>query len=256
MCLSLMLLRRFQAAFREHPFQMMGGGLSGVHQRHLPSHELTDHGLEQRIMGAAQNEGIHPGIPHLGQVLCNDQLRHLLPALLAVVHITGFHQRNEQRTGPGGDLHTGHQLAQQLFIAAGADGRRRANNADAAVAGGKGRFPGGGIHHPQIRHRQPGRLCSRVGAGHRAAGRHDALYIFRKQERNILTGVLQDCLRAAAAVGHAAGITKIDDFLVGQTLAQLPHAGQPAQTAVEHADGAIIHAAFPFFPEPVRSAGR
>ena len=207
-------------------------------------------------MGAAQNQGIHPGFAHLGQVLGNDQLRNLLLSGFAVIHIPGLHQRYEQRAGAGSDLHPGHQLPQQLFVAAGADGGGCANDADAAVAGDKGCFPGGGIHHAQIRHRQPGRLCSRVGAGHRAAGRHDALYIFRKQERNILTGVLQNGLRAAAAVGDAAGIAEIDDVLVGEALAQLPHAGQAAQTAVEHADGAIIHAAFPFFPEPVRSAGR
>ena len=55
------------------------------------------------------------------------------------------------------------------------------------------------------------------------------LYIFRKQERNILTGVLQDGLRAAAAVGHPAGVAKVDDVLVGQPPAQLPHTGQAAQ---------------------------
>ena len=115
---------------------------------------------------------------------------------------------------------------------------------------------GGSIHHAQIGHRQLCRFCSRVGAGHGAAGRHDALYIFREQECHVLTGILQDGLRAAAAIGHAAGIAKIDDLLVGQALAQLPHTGQAAKAAVEYADRAVIHAAFPSFPAPARSAGR
>lgn len=63
-------------------------------------------------------------------------------------------------------------------------------------------------------------------------------------------------LDRAASVGHPTGIAEVDDILMGQALAQLPHAGQTAQTAVEHTDGAIIHAAFPSFPPPVRSGGR
>ena len=63
---------------------------------------------------------------------------------------------------------------------------------------------------------------------------------------------LQNSLRAAAAVGDAAGIAEVDDILVGKALAQLPHAGQAAKAAVEYADGTVIHAAFPSFPEPER----
>ena len=256
MRLTLVLLCSAQAALGEHLFQMVGGGLGRIHQRHALAHELADHGLEQRVVGAAQNQGVHTGFTHLGQVLSDHQLRHLLSALLAVVHVTGLHQRHEQRAGPGGDLHPRHQLTQQLFVAAGADGGSGADHADAAVAGSKGCLPGSSIHHAQIGHRQLCRFCSRVGTGHGAAGRHDALYIFRKQECHVLTGILQDGLRAAAAIGHAAGIAKIDDLLVGQALAQLPHTGQAAKAAVEYADPAVIHAAFPFFPEPARSAGR
>ena len=95
-------------------------------------------------------------------------------------------------------------------------------------------------------------LCGGVGAGHRAAGGHDALDILREQERDVLPCILQNSLRAAAAVGDAAGIAEVDDILVGKALAQLPHAGQAAKAAVEYADGTVIHAAFPSFPEPER----
>ena len=241
-----------QAPLGQHLLQTVGSGLGRVDQHHVPAHELADHGLEQGVVGAAQDQGIHAGIPDLGQVLGNDQFGNLLFVRGAVVHITGLHQRHEQRAGPGCDLGPGNQLAQQLFIAAGADGGGGADDADAAVAGGKGGLPGGGIHHAQIRHGQLGRLGGGVSAGHRAAGRHDALDIFGEQERDVLPGILEDDLRAAAAVGDTTGITKIDDVLMGEVLAQLPHAGQAAQAAVEHADGAIIHAAFPSFPAPAR----
>ena len=207
-------------------------------------------------MGAAQNQGIHPGVPDPGKVLGNDQTGHLLLFRVAVVHIPGFHQRDEQRASPGRDLHTGHQLAQKGLVTAGPDGRRRADDADAAVAGGKGCFPGGGIHHAQIGHRQCSRFRGRVGAGHRAAGCHDALDILGQQKGNVLPGILQDGLRTAAAIRHPAGIAEVDDVFMGQAPAQFPHAGQAAKAAVKYADGAVIHAAFPSFPEPARSGDR
>ena len=256
MCLAFVLLRRAQAPLRQHPLQMVGCRLGRVHQRDRLSHELPDHGLEQRVVGTAQDQGVHPGVPHLGEVLGDHQAGDLLLFLFAVIHIPGFHQRHEQRAGAGGDLHARHQFAQQRLIAAGADGGRSADDTDAAVAGGKGSLPGGGIHHAQIGHRQPGRLGSRVGAGHRTAGRHDAFYVLGQQKGDVLPCILQDGLRAAAAIGHTAGVAKVDDLLMGQALAQLPHAGQAAKAAVKYADGAVIHAAFPSFPGQVRSAGR
>ena len=245
-----------QPALGEHPLQMMGGGHGGVHQRDARAHKLPDHAFQQRVVGAAQNQGIYSGFAHLGQVLGNDQLRDLLLSGFAVIHIPGLHQRYKQRAGTGSDLHPGYQLPQQLFVAAGADGGGCANDADAAVTGDKGSLPGGGIHYAKVGHRQLGCFRSRVGAGHRTAGGHDAFDVFGKQKGHVLPGVLQNGLRAAAAVGYPAGIAEVDDILMGQALAQLPHTGQAAQTAVEHTDGAIIHAAFPSFPPPVRSGGR
>ena len=140
----------------------------------------------------------------------------------------------------------------------GTDGGRRADDADAAVPGDESGLPGRSVHDAQIGDRELCGLGGGVNAGHRAAGGHDALDILREQERDVLPGILQNSLRAAAilqyaaAVGDAAGIAEVDDILVGEALAQLPHAGQTAKAAVEYADGAVIHAAFPSFPEPKR----
>ena len=169
-----------------------------------------------------------------------------------MVHIAGLHERHEEGAGPGRDLHAGNELAQDGLVAAGADGGRRADDADAAVPGDESGLPGRSVHDTQI---GDGELCGLGGgvdAGHRAAGGHDALDILREQERDVLPGILQNSLRAAAAVGDAAGIAEVDDILVGEALAQLPHAGQAAKAAVEYADGTVIHAAFPSFPEPER----
>ena len=91
---------------------MVGGGLGRVHQHDVPAHEFADHGLDEGIVGAAQNEGVHPGIPHLGQVLGDDEPGHFLLVFRTVVHVTGLHQRHEERAGAGRDLHARHQFAQ------------------------------------------------------------------------------------------------------------------------------------------------
>ena len=77
-------------------------------------------------------------------------------------------------------------------------------------------------------------------------------FIGRKASAGGLISLKLKAVAQPSAVGDTTGITKIDDVLMGEVLAQLPHAGQAAQAAVEHADGAIIHAAFPSFPAPVR----
>ena len=57
----------------------------------------------------------------------------------------------------------------------------------------------------------------------------------------VLPRVLDNDVPPAAAVGHAARVTEVDDVLAGQHAAQLAHGGQPAQAAVKHADGPCVH---------------
>ena len=241
-----------QPMLAERPLQMVGGGLGRVHEGDVPAHVPAYHLFDEGVVGAAEDEGVHPGLPHLGQILGDDQTGHLLLVEGAVVHITGLHEGDEEGTGTSGDLHAGDKLPQQGLITAGTDGGRRADDADTAVAGDEGGLPGGGVHDAQIGDGELRGLGGGVDAGHRAAGGHDALDILREQERDVLPCILQNSLRAAAAVGDAAGIAEVDDILVGEALAQLPHAGQTAKAAVEYADGTVIHAAFPSFPEPER----
>ena len=207
-------------------------------------------------MGAAQDQGVHPGVPHLFQILGDDQLRHLLAVGGGAVHIAVFHQRDKEGAGPRGDLGARHQPPEHQLVAVGADGGRRADHADLAAAGGPRRPPCRRADHAHVGHGELCGLLGRVGAGHGAAGGHDALDVLGQQERDVLPGVLQNGLVAAAAVGHPAGVAEIDDVLAGQQPAQLPHAGQAAQPAVEYADGAVIHGRPPAFPSPGRSGGR
>ena len=115
-----------------------------------------------------------------------------------------------------------------------------------AVAGGQtAASRAAAIHHAQIRHGQLGRLGGGVSAGHRAAGRHDALDIFGEQERDVLPGILEDDLRAAAAVGDTTGITKIDDVLVGEDACAAPaRPVRPPRPVSNTPMGRLVHAAF------------
>ena len=132
-----------------------------------------------------------------------------------------------------------------------------ADDAHPARFGGRGRGGCRRRHHAGVGRGQRGRVIGRQGAGYGAAGGQDELDLLLQQEGDVLLGVLHDGIRAAAAVGHAAGVAEIDDVLAGQKAAQLPHGGQPAQAGVEHADGpavqtAVIHGGPPS-PAPGRS---
>ena len=245
-----------QPLARQQLVQVVGGGAAGVDQGHRRAHVFADHPGQQGVVGAAQDQGVHAGLPHLLQVLGDDQPGHLLAVGGGAVHIAVLHQGDEQGAGPGGDLGPGHQAPEDLLVAVGADGGGGADHPDPAVAGGPGGPPRRGGDHTHIRYGQFGGLLGGVGAGHRAAGRHDALDVLGQQESDVLPGVLQNDLPAAAAVRHPAGVPEIDDVLAGQQPPQFPDAGQPAQPAVEHADGAVIHGGPPAFPSPGRSGGR
>ena len=83
--------------------------------------DSADHGLEQGVVGAAQDQGVYAGIPDLGQVLSNDQFGDLLFVRGTVVHITGLHQRHEQRAGPGcEDVYKRQTLVNALYENGGA----------------------------------------------------------------------------------------------------------------------------------------
>ena len=188
-------------------------------------------------MGAAQDQGVDPGVLDFLQILGNDELGDGV----AVVHIAVFHQRHEHRAGAGEDLRLRLHVLDDRRVGAAAHRGRRADDAHLAVAGGIHRRAGRSTDHAGKGYRQAGGFLGRVGGGHRAAGGNNELYIVGKQEADVLPGILADDLPPAGAVGHAAGIAKVDNILAGQHAAQLAHGGQAAQAAVKHSDGAGIH---------------
>ena len=231
-----------QAQIRQRRRGRLGRDLAGIDQGDIAAHEIADHLFQQRIVGAAQDQGVDPGILYLLQILGDDELGDGV----AVVHIAVFHQRHEHGAGAGDDLRLRLHVLDDRRVGTAAHRGRRADDAHLAVAGGIHRRTGRGTHHAGKRHRQTGGFLGRVGGGHCAAGSNNELYIVGKQKADVLPGILADDLPPAGAVGHAAGITKINDVLAGQHAAQLAHGGQAAQTAVKHSDGAGVHQYAPF----------
>src|SRR5215470_20277297 len=64
---------RGEAARLEHPGQLARRLLSAVDQRYSWSHDPLQQRLEQRIVGAAEHEGIHRGLTKRLEILAGDE---------------------------------------------------------------------------------------------------------------------------------------------------------------------------------------
>ena len=63
-----------QAQIRQRRRGRLGRDLSGIDQGDIAAHEIADHLFQQRIVGAAQDQGVDPGILYLLQILGDDEL--------------------------------------------------------------------------------------------------------------------------------------------------------------------------------------
>ena len=62
-----------------------------------------------------------------------------------------------------------------------------------------------------------------------------------REQLGDLEGVLEDLFPGLRPVREAAGVTEVDEVLVGQEVDQGPDDGEPAEPAVEHPDRPAVH---------------
>ena len=233
------------------PSQSRGGLPAAVDEGDPPAHHRGDGGADDGVVGAAQNEGVHPGLPDGGQVPLCYQAGHLVLGGDKGV----LHQGHEQGAGLREHLELVVQLEQGLAVGVAVDGGVGADDPHLFVFRGGGSGPGGREHHVEVGH--PQALADVPGGGaHRAAGGQHRLDPPFQEEGHVLLRVAAHGLSAAGAVGHPAGIAKIDDAFLGQQLFQLLHGSQAPQARVEHADGTVIHKAPPLTCRPSGRPGR
>ena len=128
------------------------------------------------------------------------------------------------------------------------DGGRRADQADLpSLCDSRCRL-GAGADDVNVGH---GKGLSHAAGhrAHRAAGSQHRLYVLREEKVHVLAGIAQNGLLPPRAIGHPAGVAKVNDALAGQQLFQLLNGGQAPQARVEHADGAVIHGWSPSFSQ-------
>src|SRR5207248_8213710 len=74
------------------------------------------------------------------------------------------------------------------------------------------------------------------------AGHDDHLHVVAVDEEcGDLASEVANFLERARAIRVAAGVAEVHEVLVGKEIDQGPGDGQPAEPAVEHPDGSVVH---------------
>ena len=217
--------------------QFLGHLGAGVQQSDARPHIGADHVGEQGIVGAPQDQSVHPGGSDGGEIFrCDGLDDHIAGPGAAILH-----QRHEQRAGAGGQRHIRVFRPDHPVIGPGADGGGGGDNADPSVFCHLRRSLGGGEHHAEDGQVGLGPQVVQRDGGHGAAGDDNGLQVKAAQEVDILHGIATDDLPGAGAVGHPSGVAEVDDVFVGQQCRQTAHGGQAAEAGIKHADRAVIH---------------
>ena len=200
-------------------------------------------------MRAAQDERVHARGFERRQIFGHHGFDHHV----AAVHAAVLHERHKQRARLREQLQAAVGMVQITLISPRTDGRGRADDAHFAAQRLRHRAAACRLDRADDRDIVlPLEQIERHGRN-RVARDDNRLQVELAQEGHVLSGVFDDNVSAAGAVGHAAGIPEVDDVLLRHERVQAAHRGQPAQAGVEHADRTVIHRAP---PAPARSAGR
>ena len=106
-------------------------GLVGrVDQHDVAAHDVADRAGEERVVGAAEQQGVDGGVDQRGEQPLGEHVD------LVGVGLAPLDELDEAGAGGTGQLHAGVGLGHGLLVGARADGADGADDADVAVAGG------------------------------------------------------------------------------------------------------------------------
>ena len=100
------------------------GLLGGEHERHLPAEDSLEDRADERVVGAAEDDGVAACVLQRPRVFAHRV--HRLP--------TGLDQGHELRAGDGRHRHTGIERRHERLVAARSDGRLGGEQPDPPVA--------------------------------------------------------------------------------------------------------------------------
>ena len=224
----------------QRPVDVLGGLVRGGHQGHIPPHDVGDRPHQQRVVGAAEDEGVHAGGLDGGQVLLGD-----------VEHLgAGGHpplgQLDEARARLRDELDAGNGL-EGVVVGTRVDRPTGGDQPHLAVAGHSGRgtcrrvddlddrnSPSQGVALPRIV--QDGRRGGVAGDDEQLDPSVHELVHDAQSQRPDLGDV-------PGTIGTVGGVPDVEHLLMGQLVEDRTGDGEATDPRVEHPDRSIIHTA-------------
>ena len=209
-----------------------GGLLRRIDQRHPGPHHLRDHLFQERVVGAAEHQGVDPFLLEPLEIHPCGKPRHL------VVHPSLFGKRDEERTGAGHHLDLRVHPLDRLGVGAAPDGRRPCRSPRPCRSSSRGRAPGARLDDPDDR---DGEVFLEGIEGNTAEAVLQAttrsLMSRLNEKGGDLPGIAGHRLRRLRAVGDPRRIAQIDGVLLGKCPYHLFQDGEAANSGIEYADG-------------------
>ena len=215
----------------------LAGGLLGREDERdaTPEDTLQDR-ADERVVRAAEDDGVHVGVLERGCVLADGG------GDLLAEDVVALDERNQTRTGDRYDLHSCVERVDELRIPSAGDGRVRGQQPDPAVPRREHRSVRLGGEHADD---GKGELPLEVGKsrGRRGVARgDDELDALLLEVARDLGGEAADLVERARPVGKPRAVSEVHEVLVRERDEALVQDGEAAHARVEDADGAGIHA--------------
>ena len=235
LCSGAAVSVRSRPAGGQSPVDVLGGFLGAGNQRDVLAHDEGDHAGQQRVVGAAEHHGVHPGGNERRQVVAGDG-EQFRPGGDA-----GLHVRHERRAGHGRDLQV-RGRGEGVLVGARAHRGRGPDHAHPARPGRRDGTPHGRLDHFDHGDAVPGRVpfagVPQHGGGRGVAGDGQQLHAGVHELVHDAEGVGPDFGDGKGAVGAVGGVADIQDGFVGQLVDDRAGHREAADAGVEDADGA------------------
>ena len=205
-------------------------------EHHVAPHHVADRPGQERVVGAAQEQGVHARGPDGGEQTLRQDVD------LIALGLAPLDELDEAGASTAGELHRRPLRPPRPLVRTRRDGPDRAYDAHSPVPGDED-----GRAHAWVDHSDQGDVELEPeqiqGGGRRGVARdHDHLHaMFADEVGGDLTGELAHLVQGPGTVRVPAGVAYVDDVLPRDQVEDGPGHCQPAEAAVEDPDRAVVH---------------